>query len=245
MCFILLVTQVHLELQHLVSNCKTLERFELFCLHCKSTQIGPSTWPTGQFCGIPFTACGCTKRSCTKSALIWSTVRVRLPIVLNFVTCVCLCGCMRIFSGSKMRQSGSEIVLLVAPTCGGEWLRLGECAFVWTGQCVLQSFTLLPIILAVQVLHPPPPPTDPKTAGHQSSQTLRTQCWPYYFFEIAHIHSFQLIPKPSDRSYGVLFEMALPISAPKIEKTLFAMGVTCRKGNILVSVKTIFSAAAF
>ena len=39
--------------------------------------------------------------------------------------------------------------------------------------------------------------------------------------------------------------MALPISAPKIEKTLVAMGVTCRKGNILVSVKTIFSAAAF
>ena len=132
MCFILLVTQVHLELQHLVSNCKTLERFELFCLHCKSTQIGLSTWPTGQFCGIPFTACGCTKRSCTKSALIWSTVRVRLPIVPNFVTCVCLCDCMRIFSGSKMRQSGSEIVLLVAPTCGVEWLRLGECAFVWT-----------------------------------------------------------------------------------------------------------------
>ena len=32
MCFILLVTQVHLELQHLVSNCKTLERFELFLL---------------------------------------------------------------------------------------------------------------------------------------------------------------------------------------------------------------------
>ena len=149
MCFILLVTQVHLELQHLVSNCKTLERFELFCLHCKSMQIGLSTWPTGQFCGIPFTACGCTKRSCTKSALIWSTVRVRLPIVSNFVTCVCLCDCMRIFSGSKMRQSGSEIVLLVAPTCGGEWLRLGECAFVWT-VCVsvLQSFTLLPIILA-------------------------------------------------------------------------------------------------
>ena len=136
MCFILLATQVLLELLHLIFNRKILESFELFCLHCKSTQIGLSTWPTGQFCGISFTACGCTKRSCTNSALIWSTVRVRLPIVSNFLTCVCLCDCMRIFSGSKMRQSGSEIVLLVAPTCGVEWLRLGECAFVWTGQCV-------------------------------------------------------------------------------------------------------------
>ena len=45
----------------------------------------------------------------------------------------------------------------------------------------------------------------------------------------------------------MLFEMALQISAPKNEKKRFAMGVTKNsvEGDILVSVKTIFSAATF
>ena len=131
--------------------------------------------------------------------------------------------------------------------CGVTTTRRGRVCLDWT-VCVTKFHSPADYTCSASLAPTTPPPTDPKTTGHQSSQTLRTQCWPYYFFEITHDHSFQLIPKPSDRSYRVLFEMALQISAPKKWEKTFCNGSykkTLWKGIFLLVWKRYFQQLPF